>query len=174
MASGPSFIFLIISPALDMGQDTTRYRGVSTAFSVLARIMVWALVWSCLDSTMKWKRTLMSPFRTHIFLPHFFFFSSTPTGFRGSKVHKTFTTRPSYRFGWIPRGRRPPIFFWFWFIFPRSHHFPFSSLPPCLDAFWKHCNFQEIPPLGTERHFGDGCRGSRALGAAHRARRIVV
>ena len=54
-----------------MGQDTTRYRGFPrrSRFWLVSRFGL--SFWSCLDTTMKWKRTLMSPLASI-----FFFFLS--------------------------------------------------------------------------------------------------
>ena len=126
-----------------MGQDTTRYRGFPrrSRFWLVSRFGL--SFWSCLDATMKWKRTLMSPLAS-IFCC---FFSSTAKVFWASKVH-TYTTRPVGVVACISRSLLPSFFFRFGFYL-LLHHFPLSSLPPCLDAIWKHCNFQEIPPHPT-------------------------
>ena len=73
----------------------------------------------------------------------FCFFLFDCNGFLGQQ--STYIHNSAHRGGCMHLQGPSPLFFWFW-IFPIPlHHFPFSSLPPCLDAIWKHCNFQEIP-----------------------------
>lgn len=117
----------------------------------------WALVWSCLDSTMIWKRNLMSPWQASS-LRQQRFWAKQSTYIYNSTHHG---------FCCISRA----LMFLSLVVSPLSTFVSFliiASLPR------PYLQLSEIPPPCTERHFGNGCRGSRALSAASRARRVVV
>ena len=147
------------TPALDMGQDTTRYRGFPrrSRFWLVSRFGL--SFWSCLDTTMKWKRTLMSPLAS-IF---FFFLSLRLQRFSGQAkyIHNS-----AHRGGCMHLlGPLPPPSFVLDFPFTCTISFLIiASLPRrYLETLQLS---RDTPSPCMETRFGDGCRGSRALGAA--------
>lgn len=129
-----------------MGSRHDTISGFSTAFSVLAHITVY----SCLDSTMKWKRN------SCLLGKHFLFDDGGPG--QGGDVHT------------LQLDDQPPCLFFF--PVSPSTNFPFSSLPPRLDAIWKQATFRDTP-LGRKRIRRWLSRLSGSF-SGHRARRVVV
>jgi len=146
-------------PALHMGQDTTRYRGFPrrSRFWLVSRFGL--SFWSRLDTHDENGQEPSCLLLASIF---FVSFSSTATVFWSSKAH-TYTTRPIGVVACISRGL-PPSFLVLDFSHPVAP-FSFLIITSLPRRYLETLQLSRDTP-GMETHFGNGCRGSRALGAA--------
>ncbi|KAL2145646.1 hypothetical protein VTI28DRAFT_6704 [Corynascus sepedonium] len=165
MASGPFSISLCLFLLRTRDQDDTTSGFSSTAFSDLARITIGLTFTFCLDKHDEMEKKSRLLLGKHISLRRRW-------GSSGQK--RCPAARPASALSIAFRGIfvffSPPLLIFFVSPLP----FPISSLPPLPRRYLETSNFQRYPPFGTERRFGDGCRGSWALLSAPRARRVVT